>query len=77
MLFALGWRIAHRSLQDNAFASAVVRYQRERQHTFIDTGVYGIIRHPMYARDVVLMVGMALWVQSYAGALVATVPRNS
>jgi protein-S-isoprenylcysteine O-methyltransferase Ste14 len=74
MLFVWGWWIAHRSLQDNAFASAVVRYQRERQHKVIDTGAYGIVRHPMYAGAVVLMVGIALWLQSYAGALGAAVP---
>ena len=40
----------------------------------IDRGVYGTVRHPMYAGAVLLMVGMALWLESYAGAVLAIVP---
>jgi protein-S-isoprenylcysteine O-methyltransferase Ste14 len=31
-------------------------------------------RHPMYAGAIALMVGMALWLGSYTGALLAAVP---
>jgi protein-S-isoprenylcysteine O-methyltransferase Ste14 len=74
LLFLLGWRIAYLSLRDNPFASPVVKHQGERQHTVVDTGVYGIVRHPMYAGAVLLIVGMPLWLQSYAAALLALVP---
>jgi protein-S-isoprenylcysteine O-methyltransferase Ste14 len=43
--------------------------------TFCDTtGVYGIVRNPMYAGAVLLMIGMPLWLESYAAALFAIVP---
>ncbi|MGA2475893.1 MAG: isoprenylcysteine carboxylmethyltransferase family protein [Terriglobia bacterium] len=45
-----------------------------RRQTVIDTGVYSIVRHPMYAGDVLLMVGIPLWLESYPAALLASVP---
>ena len=32
-------------------------------------GVYSIVRHPMYAGAVLLMIGIPLWLESYAAAL--------
>ena len=49
-------------------------HQEERQHTVITSGVYGVVRHPMYAAAVPLLVGMPLWLESYAVALLAGVP---
>jgi protein-S-isoprenylcysteine O-methyltransferase Ste14 len=33
-----------------------------------------VVRHPMYAGAVPLLVGMPLWLESYAAALLASVP---
>jgi protein-S-isoprenylcysteine O-methyltransferase Ste14 len=74
VLFVAGWWIISLSFRENAFAAPVVKHQKERHHTVIDTGVYGLVRHPMYAGSIPLMVGMALWLESYAAALLATVP---
>ena len=52
----------------------MVKLQKERQQTVIDTGVYGIVRHPMYAGGILLLVGMPLWLESYAAVLLASVP---
>lgn len=38
----------------------------------IDSGVYGVVRHPMYAGAVLLRVGMPLWPESYAAAMLAS-----
>jgi Phospholipid methyltransferase len=38
------------------------------------TGLYGIVRHPMYAGFVPFIVGMSLWLESYAAAVLASVP---
>ena len=40
----------------------------------MDTGPYAVVRHPMYAGAAPLIVGMGLWLGSYAGALLAAVP---
>jgi protein-S-isoprenylcysteine O-methyltransferase Ste14 len=60
--------------KENAFAAPVVRHQVERSHTVVDTGAYGMVRHPMYAGAALLMLGMSLWLESYAAAALSIVP---
>jgi protein-S-isoprenylcysteine O-methyltransferase Ste14 len=38
-----------------------------------DTGVYAIVRHPVYAADPFILVGLGLWLNSYAAALDAVI----
>jgi protein-S-isoprenylcysteine O-methyltransferase Ste14 len=73
-LLVAGWWIAYLGLRENAFASPVVKHQEERPQTVIDTGVYSIVRHPMYAGGALLMVGIPLWLESFPAALLASVP---
>jgi protein-S-isoprenylcysteine O-methyltransferase Ste14 len=73
LLMAGGW-IAYRAFRENAFAALAVKHQEERQHTVIDTGVYSIVRHPMYAGSALLWIGIPLWLESYAAFLLASVP---
>ena len=40
----------------------------------IDTGLYGIVRHPMYAGGILVIIGMPLWLESYAATLLSSVP---
>ena len=74
VLFALGWVIIALALRANAFAVTVVRLQEERQHTVVDTDVYRVVRHPMYAGSPFVNVGLSLWLGSYAAALLAVIP---
>jgi protein-S-isoprenylcysteine O-methyltransferase Ste14 len=69
-----GWWIAYLALRENAFAAPVVKHQEERKQTVIDTGVYSIVRHPLYAGGTLLMLGAPLWLESYPAALLASVP---
>jgi protein-S-isoprenylcysteine O-methyltransferase Ste14 len=73
-LFAAGWWILARALVENAYAAVVVRMQKEREHHVVDTGPYGVVRHPMYSGFLPLLAGMALWLGSYAAAVFAIVP---
>ena len=73
-LFAAGWVITALALRENAFAVTVVRLQEERQHAVVETGVYGVVRHPMYAGNPFVLLGLSLWLGSYVAALCATVP---
>jgi protein-S-isoprenylcysteine O-methyltransferase Ste14 len=73
MLLA-GWTIITLVYRENAFAAPVIKLQDERQHRVIDTGPYAIVRHPMYTGAVLFFVGMALWLESYAGAIAAALP---
>lgn len=44
-----GFLLVVRVLKENTFATATVRIQPERGHKVIDTGPYGMVRHPMYS----------------------------
>jgi protein-S-isoprenylcysteine O-methyltransferase Ste14 len=73
-LFALGWGLKSLALRANAFATSVVRLQAERHHAVADTGVYAIVRHPFYVGTVLVLTGMALWLESYVALAFAVVP---
>ena len=62
------------AMKVNPFAVPVVRLQEERHQRVIDTGAYAVVRHPMYAGFVPMVLGPALWLGSYASALLAIVP---
>jgi protein-S-isoprenylcysteine O-methyltransferase Ste14 len=74
VVFALGWSIKSLALRANAFAVAVVRLQSERAHAVAASGPYRVVRHPFYAADPLILVGLGLWLQSYVAALAAVVP---
>ena len=58
----------------NPFAVPVVRLQEERDQRVIDTGVYAVVRHPMYVGFVPMVLGPALCLGSYTAALLAIDP---
>lgn len=73
-LFACGWTLKSLALYANAFAVTVLRMQRERAHAVADSGVYSVVRHPFYAADPLIFIGLGLWLGSYAAVLGAVVP---
>jgi protein-S-isoprenylcysteine O-methyltransferase Ste14 len=73
-LFAAGWTLITLAMRANAFAAPVVRHQEERGQRVIDSGPYRFVRHPMYSAVIPLLVGMSLWLGSFAGAIVAIIP---
>lgn len=76
VLFLAGARMVSLSMRENRFAAVVVRHQEERRHMVIDTGVYRVVRHPMYAGIIPMLVGVSLWLESYAAVLFALVPAG-
>jgi|SRR5919197_6556720 protein-S-isoprenylcysteine O-methyltransferase Ste14 len=74
VLFVAGWGIMTLAVRENAFAAPVVKHQEEREQRVIDSRVYNVVRHPMDAGGVPLLVGMPLWLESYAAAMLASVP---
>jgi protein-S-isoprenylcysteine O-methyltransferase Ste14 len=74
ILFVLGWTIIAVALGKNPFAATVVRLQPERQHAVVMTGIYGVVRHPMYAGSPLVNVGLSFWLGSYTAALFAAIP---
>jgi protein-S-isoprenylcysteine O-methyltransferase Ste14 len=56
------WLFLFRSFTDNTFLSPLVRIQTEREHRVVSTGVYGVVRHPMYLGAILMFVGAPLLV---------------
>ena len=74
LAFVAGWVLIASAMHENTFAAPVVKHQEERHQHTITTGVYAFVRHPMYTSVVLLAPGMALWLCSYAAALLSIVP---
>jgi protein-S-isoprenylcysteine O-methyltransferase Ste14 len=53
------------AFRENTFAAPVVKIQEGQKP--IDTGVYRIVRHPMYAGAIVYLLGMPLLLGSWRG----------
>jgi protein-S-isoprenylcysteine O-methyltransferase Ste14 len=58
-----------RAFSDNPFLSPLVRIQTERRQQVISTGVYGVVRHPMYLGASLMFVGGPLLLGSAWGLL--------
>jgi len=55
------------TVQANTFAAPVVKIQRERGHSVVSHGPYAVVRHPMYAGALLLIVGTPLLLGSWLG----------
>jgi protein-S-isoprenylcysteine O-methyltransferase Ste14 len=73
-LAAAGWLLIALAFRANAFAVPIVRVQSERQHAVAVDGIYRLIRHPLYAGVILVLVGAALWLGSYAAVVASSVP---
>ena len=73
LLLLLAAFVLFRSFTDNPFLSGLVRVQREREHRVVSTGVYRVVRHPMYLGATCMCIGAPLFLRSTAGVLVGVV----
>ena len=62
-----------RSYIDNTFLSPLVRIQIDRKQQVISTGVYGIVRHPMYLGALLLFIGTPLFLGSFYGIIIGLI----
>ena len=60
----------YRAYVDNTFASPLVRIQADRKQHVISTGVYSVVRHPMYLAGVLMFIGAPLLLGSLYGMLI-------
>jgi protein-S-isoprenylcysteine O-methyltransferase Ste14 len=58
-----------RSYMDNTFLSPLVRIRADRKHQVVTTGVYGIVRHPMYLGGSLLFMGTPMLLGSLYGII--------
>ncbi|WP_421841957.1 methyltransferase family protein [Mycobacterium sp.] len=70
-LVVVGLGVAMLVVTQNSYAAATVQVEVGQQ--VASTGLYGLVRHPMYAGNLILMIGVPLALGSYWG-LVFVVP---
>lgn len=58
VIFILAYAMYAEVLRENTFLSRTVEIQEEQ--TVIDTGLYGIVRHPMYSATLFLFLSMGI-----------------
>jgi protein-S-isoprenylcysteine O-methyltransferase Ste14 len=73
--------LAYAAIAQNRFAAPTIHDQTSDGQRVVDTGLYGLVRHPFYAGMLLAYGGAALWLGSYAaligasGFLVMTLAR--
>lgn len=68
VLFLLAYGLYAEVLCENAYLSRTVKV--EEGQTVISTGLYGIVRHPMYAATILLFIMMPLVLGSWYAAII-------
>ena len=67
VLIAVGLGVVAMVIIQNSYAAATVRVEAGQK--VVSTGLYGLVRHPMYTGNVIMMVGIPLALGSYWGLL--------
>ena len=70
LLLILGMALVFEALRENTFAAPVVKMQKERGQKVISTGMYGVVRHPMYAGAVLLFISTPMLLGSVYGLVI-------
>ena len=70
-LVLVGLLLAEVVIIQNNYAAATITVEADQP--VVDTGLYGVVRHPMYVGALIMMVGMPLALGSYWG-LLAIIP---
>jgi protein-S-isoprenylcysteine O-methyltransferase Ste14 len=65
--------LIYRATVENTFLSTRVRILGERGQTVISTGVYGLVRPPLYLGCVLMICGAPLLLGSVAGLLIGII----
>ena len=68
ILFLLGYALYALVLKENAYLARTVKVEQGQQ--LVDTGLYGVVRHPMYAATLLLFLSMPLILGSLLAFLV-------
>lgn len=62
VIFLLAYCLFGEVLRENQYLSRVIEVQKDQ--TVVDTGLYGVVRHPMYTATVLLFLSMPLVLNS-------------
>jgi protein-S-isoprenylcysteine O-methyltransferase Ste14 len=68
LLFLIGYMLYAEVLRENAYLSRTVEVQNDQQ--LIDTGLYSVVRHPMYTATLLMFLSMPLILGSWWALLI-------
>jgi protein-S-isoprenylcysteine O-methyltransferase Ste14 len=68
LLMLLGWLGIFRVFRENSFTSSTIELAADQR--VISTGPYAIVRHPMYAAALLMLLGIPISLGSWWGVLV-------
>ena len=68
VLFLLAYLLYAEVMRENAYLSRTIRV--EEGQTVVDTGLYGIVRHPMYSATLLLFLAMPLILGSWYALII-------
>lgn len=68
VLLLLGWLVIYFVFRENTFAAATIELASDQR--VISTGPYALLRHPMYAGALLMLVGIPIALASWFGLLV-------
>ncbi len=63
VLVACGLGVVALVIIQNSYAAATVRVQAGQK--VVSTGLYGLVRHPMYTGNIIMLIGIPLALGSY------------
>ena len=72
-LYIFGMLLVMASMNANEFAETTVNIQEERGQKVIDTGIYSLIRHPMYTGFIFFITGVNVWLGTYFSLLLSLI----
>jgi protein-S-isoprenylcysteine O-methyltransferase Ste14 len=73
LIAAFGFWLFYEAFRENTFAAPVVKIQEERKQTVVSTGLYGFVRHPLYASAGFMAIGTPLLVGSVYGLIAGSI----
>ena len=73
VIYVTGMLLVMASMNANEFAETTVNIQEERGQKVIDSGIYSLIRHPMYTGFIFFIIGVNIWLGTYLSLILSLV----
>ena len=73
VIYVIGMLLVMASMNANEFAETTVNIQEERGQRVIETGIYSMVRHPMYTGFIFFITGVNIWLGTYLSLLLSLV----